>query len=338
MKLSSNWVSFEDFIELLEEDVFQDKSLFHSKSWLMAISKGFNVDLKPIKTCDASGNVIALTPYVLKKKGPFKLFGAPLRGLYTEFTGSLFVENTKEDIKLLVLESQSKFLQKAADYIEFGFENGKDRKVQEVFQNMQYKPSTRSSSIISLDVSEDELFKRYTGRARNMIRKSEKLNVSVKRILPNNEWIENYYNMLNDTFIRQGSECPHPLNFFYKLINLQESNDILFLEALKDEEFVAGSIFLLDRDRMAYFSGTSNLEGMQCAATSALQWHAMLYGINNKFKKYDMGGLGISSIDKFKLSFGGEQYWQDRWIYKSKLFTTCEPIAAWAVKKGLIRF
>lgn len=338
MKVSSDWLSFEDYIELLEGGAFQDKTLFHGRAWLTSISQGFGVDLRPIKTSDVHGNVIAITPYISKKKGPFKLFGAPLRGLYTEFTGSLFVENTKEDIRLLVLESQSKFLQKAADYIEFGFENGKDINVQKVFENMQYKASTRSSSIINLEASEDELFRSYTGRARNMVRKSEKLNVSVKKILPNKEWIENYYSMLNDTFTRQGSICPHPLSFFYELLNLQDSNDILFLEAIKDEEFVAGSIFLLDRDRMAYFSGTSNFEGMQCAATSALQWHAMLYGINNKFKTYDMGGLGISSIDKFKLSFGGEQYWQDRWIYKSKLFSICEPIAAWAVKKGFLKF
>ena len=89
---------------------------------------------------------------------------------------------------------------------------------------------------------------------------------------------------------------------------------------------------------MVYFSGASNLEGMKSAATSALQWHAMMFGINNNFKKYDMGGLGIPSIDKFKFSFGGEQYWQDRWIYKSKLFSICEPIAEWAVKKGILRF
>tara|TARA_B110000003_G_scaffold89929_1_gene91999 strand:- start:13067 stop:14083 length:1017 start_codon:yes stop_codon:yes gene_type:complete len=338
MKLSSNWVSFEDFIELLEENVFQDKSLFHSESWLMAISKGFNADLKPIKTCDASGNVIALTPYVLKKKGPFKLFGAPLRGLYTEFTGSLFIENTKEDIKLLVLESQSRFLQKAADYIEFGFENGKDSNVQKVFENMQYNVSTRSSSIINLDVSQDELLKSYTGRARNMIRKSEKLNICVSKVSPYKEWIDHYYSILNDTFIRQGAACPHPLSFFYKLKDLHASGNILFLEATKEGEFVAGSIFLLDRSRMVYFSGASNLEGMKSAATSALQWHAMMFGINNNFKKYDMGGLGIPSIDKFKFSFGGEQYWQDRWIYKSKLFSICEPIAEWAVKKGILRF
>ena len=338
MKLSSDWASFEDYFELSENMAFQDKTLFHSKPWLEAISEGFNVDFKPIKTYDDSGNLLALTPYAYKKKGPFKLFGAPLRGLYTEFTGALFVQNVNEKDRLSILESQSQFILKTADYIEFGCEDGKNNKIQEIFENMQYESSTRSSSIINLEVSQEELFKSYTSRARNMIRKSEKMNVSVVQVIPSKKWIENYYSMLNDTFIRQGSSCPHPLSFFYKLIDLQETNDVLFLEALKDQKFVAGSIFILDRERMAYFSGTSNLLGMQSAATSALQWHAMLYGINNKFKKYDMGGLGIPSIDKFKFSFGGDQYWHDRWVYRSKLFSICEPLAAWAIKKGFIKF
>ena len=247
MKLSTNWVSFENYIKLLESDLFEDKTLYHSKSWLMAVSKGFNVDIKPIKTCDAKGNVIATIPYAFKKKGPFKLFGSPLRGLYTEFTGALFAKNINKDEKLLILKSQNEFIKKLADYIEFGFQDGKDNMVEETFKNMGYEPSTRSSTIIDLNVSEGELLKGYTGRARNMIRKSEKMDVSVSKIVPNKKWIEEYYNLLNDAFIRQGSSCPHPLSFFHELIDFNVSQNVLFLEALKDGKFVAGSIFLLDR-------------------------------------------------------------------------------------------
>ena len=170
-----------------------------------------------------------------------------------------------------------------------------------------------------------------------MIRKSAKMNVEVFNVNPNITWIKNYYSMLKDTFIRQGTRCPHPISFFYELINLHSSSKILFLEAKKDGNFIAGSLFLIDRKRMIYLSGTSNLEGMRTAATSALQHHAMLYGIENGYTRYDMGGLGIPSIVKFKLSFGGDIYYQDRWILKSKLFSLIEPIGKWVIKKGFIR-
>ena len=143
--------------------------------------------------------------------------------------------------------------------------------------------------------------------------------------------------MLKDTFLRRGSSCPHPIKFFYELINMNSSNKVLFLEAKKNGLFIAGSIFLIDRNRMIYLSGTSNLEGMKTAATSALQYYAMVYGIKNGCTRYDMGGLGIPSIDKFKYSFGGNKYYQDRWVFKSKLFSLIEPIGEWAIKKGLLR-
>ena len=36
--------------------------------------------------------------------------------------------------------------------------------------------------------------------------------------------------------------------------------------------------------------------------------------------EYDMGSLGIKSIDKFKRSFGGQEHTNNRLIYRSSFY------------------
>jgi len=144
--------------------------------------------------------------------------------------------------------------------------------------------------------------------------------------------------MLSNTFTRQGKKCPHPKNFFIELISLNKSKDALFLTAKLNNNIISAAIFIINENKMIYLSGTANKTGMNLAATSAIQWHAMQYGQENGYEIFDMGGLGIPSIDKFKLSFGGEVYNKNRWIYQKRLFSIAEPIARWAIEKGFTRF
>ena len=51
---------------------------------------------------------------------------------------------------------------------------------------------------------------------------------------------------------------------------------------------------------------------------------------------YDMGGLGVESIDKFKRSFGGKDIYHSKWLYISKVFKILEPFALWLSKKGFL--
>ena len=117
MNISTNWIDSEQYIKLLKNYSFKGASLFHHEDWLKVISLGLNAELKAVATSSKDNQIIALTPFMFKKKGPFKLFGAPLRGLYTEFTGSLFAEGVYEEMKYLALLSQSQFIKKTADYI-----------------------------------------------------------------------------------------------------------------------------------------------------------------------------------------------------------------------------
>ena len=87
---------------------------------------------------------------------------------------------------------------------------------------------------------------------------------------------------------------------------------------------------------MLYLSGTANYKGMKFAANSLIQWYAISEAIASGCEQYDMGGLGIDSIDKFKKSFGGKVVSEKRWVYRARIYSMVEPIALWALKKGFI--
>ena len=170
-----------------------------------------------------------------------------------------------------------------------------------------------------------------------MIRKAEKAGLNAELISPDDEWIVEYYSLLRETFHRQGLAVPHPIAFYRQLIRLSKSGVALCVDVRVDQQMLAAGIFLLDERRMVYFSGVASKEGMRLAAPSLIQWRIMQEAVAAGVAEYDMGGLGVESIDKFKRSFGGQEIQHTRWICRSRLFGLIEPIARWMARRGLIR-
>ncbi len=200
-----------------------------------------------------------------------------------------------------------------------------------------YKKSLRYTQLIDLSVGKNLVWSSMQSRARNMIRKAEKLGVYVNSIKPNKHWIEKYFEILTVTFSRQGLNVPHPILFYQELIKLETLGLIRCICAKYKGEMVSAGIFVIDNDQIYFLSGTSNELGMKTAAASLIQWHLIKLAIEDGLNTYDMGGLGEPKIDKFKKSFGGNQISYIRWIKKSWLFALLEPLAIYIIKIGLLK-
>ena len=158
-----------------------------------------------------------------------------------------------------------------------------------------------------------------------MIRKSLKKGVKINFIQPDENWMMQFYNMLSNTYSRQKLSIPHPFSFYKKLLNLSEK--LLCLSATYKEKDIAKAIYLVDGNRIIFFSGTSNIDGMKLAANSLIQWEALKYSCdNNKIINFDFGGLGNEKIDKFKDSFSGKIIHHHRWTYQSLVMKIVLPI------------
>lgn len=338
MGVTSEWVSFERYRESLAEWPEGRVSMYHHAPWLEAAATAFGAEIRVAETLGGGGVRLAMTPFMVKRKGPFRLLGTPLSGMYTEFGGPLFAAGIDESTRAVVVESQHHLVSSGGHYIEWGAKGEGDAREcwGAVLEGQGYEYTARPTLLVDLSPGEEQVWASFQGRARNMSRKAEKAGVSARGVTPTLAWIDEYYEMLRATFERQGQAVPHPLSFYRALIGIAEAGEARFVAAEYEGRMIAAGIFLVDGPRMLYLSGTANAEGMKLAGTTLLQWQAIREAIADGVTEYDMGGLGVPSIDKFKRSFGGRDLVHHRWVYRSALFRLVEPAGQWAARKGLI--
>ena len=333
--LSWLWISREQYQQAIAEVNSPDITTYHGLPWLDAIANGFSAEICFARSIGVKGETLALVSFMARKHGPFRLIGSPLAGMFTEFSGPIFVPNLNAQTIQKLMAELHEFVVRDRVYIEFG---SKGEQTWARMLNVRgYRNIKRATLIVDLLSGEQAVWSTFEGRARNMVRKAEKAGVVVDTIVPDEQWIGQYYTMLVNTFRRQGVAPPHPLSFYKQLIELSNAGIARCLMAEFNGDMIAGGIFLVDQKRMLYLSGASTRQGMNLAATSLLQWHVMKQAIQLGISEYDMGGLGVPSIDKFKRSFGGKDFMHNRWVFSSKLFKMIEPVARVAIKKGWLR-
>lgn len=341
MELKSKWITYDNYLSRLGVVNPSNLSIYHQQDWLDTIRVSFNASVVALEVYTKDNQWGAVTPFMLINKGPFRFLGSPLSGMYTQFAGTLFADGLDARSRRDALVSQHKLTARRAHYVELGTsgdESDSDSvSVWRVLDSVGYDYTPKRTLLINLSKGETDVWNGFQTRARNMCRKAEKSGVTVRKIFPDRVWMNEYYAMLSVTFERQGRGVSHPLSFFQNLIKFATDGRLVCLAADLNGRNVASAIFLLDNHRMLYLSGTATDEGMKSAANSLIQWEAMRNAILSGVSDYDMGGLGVASIDKFKLSFGGREIAHHRWVYRSNLFRVIEPMALWAARKGFVR-
>ncbi len=335
--LESRWISLQNYADLMATNVMVGDSVYHTTDWLVATASAFGCELKFVLTC--RGDVsLSVTPFLYKRKGPFRFLGSPLRGTYTEFSGPLFSSYFDIAFVKKIIVSQHQLFAKSFDYVEVRFKENTEISVSlsESFKMIGYESNHTSSLLVDLSQNEEDLWASFVGRARTAVRKAEKANLKAEVIEPSQEWIAQYYDILSNTFAKQGLAVPHPFGFFQKMEELAKLDLVFCVESRLDDKIGAAGIFVKGNDRMMYLSGVATPEGLRNAASSLVQWRAMKQGISDGLTEYDMGGLGIESIDKFKRSFGGVDVRHQRWVHQSQIFRLIEPSAMWLAKRGWI--
>ena len=80
-----------------------------------------------------------------------------------------------------------------------------------------------------------------------------------------------------------------------------------------------------------------NQLGNKNAAASEVQWFAMNEGVRRKVHTYDIGGTGMETIDKFKVSFGGIEIYHHRINLAKPWLAFFLRFGRWLVAKGVLR-
>ena len=306
------------------------KGIDYSKlDWLFVINKSLSYDVMVIvKTIDED-KIIAL-PLFQRSIGFLKFCGAPLSG---SFTGQFDVITNIEHINSCM---KDEFISEIKTYLK-----------REWFQYIElpiYSMScednkrwvgikTRETLIVDID-NLDNTWKKISGRARTSIRKARKLEVNVDEVSNNLHLIHDFYEMYKRTFEKKRTRIPHSIELY---LNICQLPYVKVYRAAKDGETIAYGIFSQFDTRLIYLAGTMTKKGALASASSLIQWHAISDAHNIGLKVYDLGGIGNSKIDKFKMSFSNSREVRNVSIHSSVIWKIVFPVASFLYARGFLK-
>ena len=330
------WVDLEIYKKIINENNLQI-NFFQKPEWLKILSLNNSLNLKFL-IVEQETKIISITPFTNKNIFILKLYGCPLIGTFSSYSGIIFNKTFSRDELLNLVDIQTNYIDKLSNYSEYTFDynNTIRTELNEVFKKLGYKSKSNKSLILKLNQGKDLIWKNMESRARNSIRKAQKNDLYTLIEAPDENWINIFYNMLLATFQKSKRSPIHSKNFYLSLINLSKEN-IIFASTYKNKQVLSKAIFLIDGNKIIYFSGSTNEQGYNFASNNLLLWEIISYGINKKINFFDFGGLGDINIDKFKKSFGGELVVYNRWVKTGFFLDNAIKFTKYLSNKGLFK-
>lgn len=287
-----------DCIDIKEYYEFSRKSIFTTIPWINYLKED-NLGSSPIIIRIRRNDKFIgyFTGLKIKKLG-IPIIGSPFPGWGTSWMG-LDVnedENIIEIYKELVPYMFKKF---KCMYITIADRNLKVEDAKKYFHTV-----TANSLQLSVNRSDEELFKVFKSDCRNFIRQFERRGATLEIVQPNDEFVENFYLQLIDVFDKQGMNPTWTVDKVKCLLrNLSEENMVLCLQ-VKDIEgnCIASSIFPGFRDKFFYWAGVSFRSGQHFRPNEYMIWSAIKYWREKGAKEFDMVG-----VRDYKKKFGPEE-------------------------------
>lgn len=169
------------------------------------------------------------------------------------------------------------------------------------------------SSVISLDVTEDDVFSLFKQEARTAVRRAEKLGVKIR----NSDDFEDYYKILeNNLALRHNVNPAHSLEDLLKLKKLFPDRIQLAGAYLKDK-MIAGVVnFYCNEKVVLVFYISNNMEYQNYRAVNLLFYEIIKDAIRRGLSFLDFGLFTVNmdpnwGLGKFKENFGARGILRD---------------------------
>jgi len=165
----------------------------------------------------------------------------------------------------------------------------------------QIKSQTKTKTI-TLDIlqSENEMWKKIRGKARNMVKKARKDNVVFQQGIEN---LEEFYSVYSNRMLKKGVRI-HSLRYFQNIIEQIGDKVELFI-ARKGPKIIGGMFLIYSGDTAAYIYGGS-LVNKGTSPNQLLLWEMVCFCIKKNIKYLDLGeSIEGTGVYNFKIWFGG---------------------------------
>lgn len=103
-----SWTQYRDWFALHSHEISGCAPFYHP-AWLHAVTEALGFELGLIRIEDA-GELAAIVPGFLTRRGPFRLFGSPLRGTMTPYLGPIgCMDIWRPEVRQELVEQASEF-------------------------------------------------------------------------------------------------------------------------------------------------------------------------------------------------------------------------------------
>jgi hypothetical protein len=224
-----------------------------------------------------------------------------------DLTESLLAYSSENKFeRILITNSPFVYQKRYSNYIDFAFmKNG--------FQYLKREVS----SVISLDVDENDVIKLFKPESRTAVRKAEKLGVEIRR----SDDYEDYYKILKSNLeMRHNVQPAHTLEELIKLKKLFPE-DIQLIGAYVNNKLIAGVVnFYCNEKVILVFYISHNPEYQNFRAVNLLFFNVIKDSIKKRLSYLDFGLFTVNmdpnwGLGRFKENFGARGILRDSWIY-----------------------
>jgi hypothetical protein len=277
----------------------EHRSPFHDPAWLDAVARGTGFDLGFVGAYDGI-ELTAVVPGFLVRRGPFRLFGSPLRGTMTSYLGPLSIDPgfTADSQREMVI-SCAEFVRREwrASYARFTL---RDADSMRRLPGPDWHDQRGGSYRLDLSPGEETLFANLKSHCRRNVRKAAREGVVIHPL----DDAKLFYRILKETFRRHGSSSWHSSRFFAIVMRELPPRDLLWAwGAHFDGQVIAVGLFFHDDREMHFISGASLPQFGSLPTSYLLHWHAIATATRAGLRVFNSEASKIPSIDHFKETF-----------------------------------
>jgi FemAB-related protein (PEP-CTERM system-associated) len=291
VEVSSRFPSWDDFLVQ-----HPNETIYHHPFWGTIMQQAYG-NHPYYLTARCAGQITGILQLVAQKS---ILFGHHLCSLpYFDASGILAQDNQSSD--MIVAKSRDLLKELSVDWVELRHLNPMDASI----------PVRSDKITLQLPLPEDEetLWKQFTTKVRNKIRKTQQNNVEVKQ--GGIELVDDFYKVYTQNMRDLGSP-PHSGRFFRLIVEYFPKNTKLFAVYL-DGRAIAASLTLTDRNAFRVpWSGTVQ-QGKSLNTNMILYWSMLAEACRASTKSFDFGRSSRDSgTHMFKKQWGAVDiplYW-----------------------------
>lgn len=315
-------LSLDQYRAFLAGDALRGNTLYHDPAWLETVQVGLGMDVALLGILDRD-QLTAVVPGFVAGRWGVRLFGSPLRGSMTPYLGWVTTAATQlSDREILAAVHRFSTSELGAQYAEIGLlEPASD--VSDDATATGWRQASRETYMLDLGIGEEALWSNLGHRHRGKVRKAQREGITVDSVA-SRDAMDVLYPLIESAYARHHAVSPHPRKFFFALHDRLVHRGMMTVFAARYRgEIISIALVLHDQRDARCMSVGSRPEFHHLYPNNVLHWHIIAWATARGLSRYDFGGKGQASIDRFKESFKPVPY-------AYTFFWRASPAVAWA--------